>query len=77
MIERYTLWQMGAIWSEENKLSNWLKIEVTACEAWAQLGKIPLEALEDIQEKAAFEVSRIQEIEAEVHHDVIAFLTNR
>ncbi|NLW91940.1 MAG: adenylosuccinate lyase [Syntrophomonadaceae bacterium] len=76
MIERYTLWQMGAIWSEENKLSNWLKIEVTACEAWAQLGKIPLEALEDIQEKAAFEVSRIQEIEAEVHHDVIAFLTN-
>lgn len=76
MIERYTLWQMGAIWSEESKLSNWLKIEVAACEAWAQLGKIPVEALEDIQEKAAFEVSRINEIEAEVHHDVIAFLTN-
>ncbi|MGE5390152.1 MAG: adenylosuccinate lyase [Deltaproteobacteria bacterium] len=76
MIERYTLWQMGAIWSEQNKLSNWLKIEIAACEAWAGLGKISAEALEDIQEKAAFKVERIKEIEAEVHHDVIAFLTN-
>lgn len=76
MIERYTLPEMGAIWSEQSKLGNWLKIEIAACEAWAELGKIPAAALKDIQEKAAFEVGRIQKIEAEVHHDVIAFLTN-
>jgi adenylosuccinate lyase len=76
MIERYTLPAMGAIWSEHNKLNNWLKIEVAACEAWAGLGKIPPEAVKIIQEKAHFEMGRIQEIEAEVHHDVIAFLTN-
>jgi len=76
MIERYTLPAMGAIWSEKNKLNNWLKIEIAACEAWAGLGKIPPEAVKVIQEKAHFEVERIQEIEAEVRHDVIAFLTN-
>ncbi len=76
MIERYTLPAMGAIWSESNKLSNWLKIEVAACEAWANLGKIPQGALQTIKERANFEVERIQEIEAEVRHDVIAFLTN-
>jgi adenylosuccinate lyase len=76
MIDRYTLPAMGAIWSEHNKLDNWLKIEVAACEAWASLGKIPPEAVKTIQDKAHFEVERIQEIEAEVHHDVIAFLTN-
>jgi adenylosuccinate lyase len=76
MIERYTLPAMGAIWSEENKLGNWLKIEVAACEAWANLGKIPQDAVRVIRERADFEVKRIQEIEAEVHHDVIAFLTN-
>jgi len=76
MIERYTLPAMGAIWSERNKLNNWLKIEVAACEAWASLGKIPPEAVTVIQDKAQFDVERIQEIEAEVRHDVIAFLTN-
>lgn len=76
MIERYTLPAMGAIWSEKNKLNNWLKIEIAACEAWANLGKIPQEAVKVIQDKAHFEVERIQEIEAEVRHDVIAFLTN-
>lgn len=76
MIARYTLPAMGAIWSEENKLGNWLKIEVAACEAWASLGKIPQEAVQVIKERAHFEVERIQEIEAEVRHDVIAFLTN-
>lgn len=76
MIERYTLERMGAIWEEENKLNNWLKIEVAACGAWAKLGKIPTEAVEVIKERAKFKVDRIQEIEAEVHHDVIAFLTN-
>lgn len=76
MIERYTLPEIGDIWSEENKLRNWLKIEIAACEAWAGLGKIPLEAVEIIKEKAGFDIQRVKEIEAEVHHDVIAFLTN-
>ena len=76
MIERYTLSEMGRVWSEENKLKNWLKIEIAACEAWAELGKIPLSAVEIIRERAAFKLDRIKEIEAEVHHDVIAFLTN-
>lgn len=68
--------EMGAIWSEENKLNNWLKIEIAACEAWARLGQIPEEAVEGIKRKANFNIERIKEIEAEVHHDVIAFLTN-
>ncbi len=76
MIGRYTLPEMGAVWSEHNKLSNWLKIEVAACEAWAGLGKVPQDAVEEIKAKANFTVERMQAIEAEVHHDVIAFLTN-
>ena len=76
MIKRYTLPQMGAVWSEESKLNNWLKIEVAACEAWAELGKIPAESVETIKSRASFNVERIAAIEAEVRHDVIAFLTN-
>lgn len=76
MIERYTLPKMGAIWSEESKLKNWLAIEVAACEGWAKLGKIPEEAVKTIQARADFKVERCREIEAEVRHDVIAFLTN-
>jgi len=75
MIERYTLPAMGKIWSEENKLNNWLRIEIAACEGWANLGKIPVEAVATIRNKARFDRERCQEIEAEVHHDVIAFLT--
>lgn len=76
MIERYTLPQMGAIWSEENKLRNWLNIEIAACEGWAKLGRIPAQVFEVIKEKADFNVERIKEIEDQIHHDVIAFLTN-
>lgn len=76
MIKRYTLPEMGAIWSEESKFNNWLKIEVAACEAWAKLGKIPADAVETINARAQFDIQRINEIEAEVRHDVIAFLTN-
>lgn len=76
MIERYTLPAMGAIWSEENKLRNWLKIEIAACEGWARLGKIPAEAAKVIQTKADFDIEGVRAIEAEVRHDVIAFLTN-
>lgn len=76
MIERYTLPAIGEIWSEENKLKNWLKIEIAACEGWASLGHVPTEAVQTIKAKANFNVERVREIEAEVRHDVIAFLTN-
>jgi adenylosuccinate lyase len=76
MIERYTLPKMKAIWSEQNKFQKWLEVELLACEAQASLGNIPDQDLKVIKEKARFEVERINQIEAEVHHDVIAFLTN-
>jgi len=76
MIERYTLPEIGSIWEDENKYRIWLDIEILACEAQAKQGKVPAEAVKVIREKADFEVKRILEIEAEVHHDVIAFLTN-
>jgi adenylosuccinate lyase len=67
---------MGAIWSEENKFRTFLEIEILACEAQAALGAIPKEAAAQIRRKAAFEVPRIEAIEREVKHDIIAFLTN-
>lgn len=76
MIERYTRPEMGAIWSEHNKYAIWLEIEILACEAQAQLGAVPEEAVREIREKAQFDVARILEIEETVKHDVIAFLTN-
>ncbi|NPV26136.1 MAG: adenylosuccinate lyase [Firmicutes bacterium] len=76
MIERYTLPAMGRIWEEENKLQKWLEIEILACEAWANLGKIPSAALEEIKAKARFDKNRIAEIEKVTRHDVLAFLTN-
>ncbi len=76
MIPRYSRPEMSAVWSDENKFKTWLEIEISACEALAELGKIPREAVADIRAKAAFDPKRIDEIEAEVKHDVIAFLTN-
>jgi len=73
MIERYTRKEMGDIWSIENKFRKWLEVEIAVCEAWAELGKIPKDALEEIKEKADFDLKRIDEIEATVKHDVIAF----
>ncbi|MDI1471198.1 Adenylosuccinate lyase [Thermodesulfovibrio sp. N1] len=75
MIERYTRKEMGHIWSMENKFRKWLEVEIAVCEAWAELGKIPQDALEEIKAKADFDLKRIDEIEAMVKHDVIAFLT--
>ncbi|RKQ63956.1 adenylosuccinate lyase [Thermovibrio guaymasensis] len=83
MIARYTLPEMGKIWDEQNKLRNWLKVEVAAAESWAELGKIPKEAVEKIKEKVKpylegekeFDTKRIAEIEEVTNHDVIAFLT--
>ena len=76
MIPRYTRPEMGKIWSLENKYQKWLDVELAVCEAWNKLGVIPDEALAKIKEKAAFSVERIDEIEAKVKHDVIAFITN-
>ncbi len=67
---------MGDLWSEEAKFRSWLEVEIAACQANAELGRVPAEAMAAIRENAAFEVPRILEIEAEVRHDVIAFLTN-
>ncbi|MFM8975538.1 MAG: adenylosuccinate lyase [Vulcanococcus sp.] len=76
MIERYTLPEMGDIWSEQAKFQSWLDVEIAATEANCELGRVPAEAVAAIKEKASFSVERILEIEAEVRHDVIAFLTN-
>lgn len=76
MIERYTLPEMGNLWTEQYKYQTWLQVEIAVCEAQAELGYIPVEAVETIKEKAQFDPQRILEIEAEVKHDVIAFLTN-
>ncbi|MEJ2695650.1 MAG: adenylosuccinate lyase [Candidatus Sulfobium sp.] len=76
MIARYTRKEMGGLWEPENKFSKWLDVEIAVCEAWAETGKIPKGALAVIKERAGFDVARIDEIEAVVKHDVIAFLTS-
>lgn len=76
MIERYSRPEMAQIWSLENKYHAWLKVEIWACEAWSRLGVIPKDAVRLIKKKASFSVTRIDEIEKETKHDVIAFLTN-
>jgi len=76
MIPRYTNSVMGALWSDENKYRTWLQVEIAVCEAHADLGNIPAEALHVIRQKAHFNIARIEEIEKQVKHDVIAFLTN-
>lgn len=76
MIKRYARKVMEDIWTEENKYKTWLKIEILACEAMAEDGKIPKGALLNIKKRARFSVKRIEEIEAETRHDMIAFLTN-
>ncbi|MCK5452934.1 MAG: adenylosuccinate lyase [Calditrichia bacterium] len=76
MIQRYALPEISRIWEDENRFKIWLEIEILACEAQAKLGIIPKEVVPEIRSKAKFEVKRILEIEDEVQHDVIAFLTN-
>ena len=76
MIARYTLPEMAAIWSLENKFQKWLDVEIAVCEVHAEDGTIPAEAVEEIKAKAAFSVERINEIEKITDHDVIAFTTN-
>jgi adenylosuccinate lyase len=76
MIKRYSLPEMGAIWTEENRYRKWLEVELAACQANAEAGHIPAEAVETIRAKAAFSVERIHELEKTLDHDVIAFTTN-
>lgn len=76
MIDRYTRAEMGAIWSLENKFQTFLDVELAVMEAQCAMGLVPAEALAEVRAKARFDVKRIDEIEAEVRHDVIAFLTN-
>ena len=75
MIERYSRPEMAALWTDEHKFATWLKVELAACEAMAAAGLIPRRDWAAIRRKASFDVARIRRIEAEVRHDVIAFLT--
>ena len=76
MIERYTLPEIGAVWTEEAKYRAWLEVELAVSRARAQVGEIPSEEVEELAAKADFTVGRIHEIEQETNHDVIAFVTN-
>ncbi len=76
MIDRYTLPEMGALWTEETKFRKWLDVEIAVCEVHAEMGTIPRDALEQIKRHAKFSVARINEIEKTTDHDVIAFTTN-
>ena len=75
MIPRYTRPEMGRIWSDDNRFRTWLTVEVAATETLAEAGLVPKQAAKAIRERAGFKLERIQEIEAEVRHDVIAFTT--
>ncbi len=76
MIERYSRPAMSQVWSEENKFRSWLKVELAVCKVYSERGEIPAADWAEIRDKAGFDIARINEIEAEVRHDVIAFLTS-
>src|SRR6478672_1057810 len=75
MIQRYTHPEMGRIWSDQRRYETWLLVETAAAEAMAAAGIVPAEAARDIREKGRFDIARIEEIEQETQHDVIAFTT--
>jgi len=75
MIERYTLPAMAEVWSREYRFRRWLDVELAVCRAWAKRGRIPADALKEIKAKADFDITRVDELEADVKHEVIAFLT--
>ena len=76
MIERYTRPEMGGLWSDDTRYRYWLQVELAVCEVLCERGLIPAEAMAEIRERADFDAARVAEIEREVRHDVIAFLTN-
>ena len=73
MISRYARQEMSEIWTEENQFKAWLQVELASCWAWAKLGKIPMEEVDTLYEKASFDLGRIKEIEEQTRHDVVAF----
>lgn len=75
MLERYSREEMVKVWSEESMYQHWLDIEIAVCEAYRQIGKIPRASVARIKEKASFNMERIQELEKQMHHDMLAFLT--
>jgi len=75
MISRYARPRMMAIWEPQHRFDTWLRVELLACEAWAELGKVPRESLAVIRKRAGYDLNRIQEIEREVRHDVVAFVS--
>ena len=76
MISRYSRDEMASLWTDEAKYRNWLDVEIAVCEAWAQVGEIPKNSLKIIKRKADFNISRIEELEKDLKHDVLAFLTS-
>jgi adenylosuccinate lyase len=76
VIDRYTRPEMAALWSEEARYARWLEVELAVCDVLAERGVIPREAARALRERATFDVERIREIERDVRHDVIAFLSN-
>ncbi len=76
MIPRYSRKKLTDIWTQENKFKIWLDIEILICEALNKMGKVPSSSLNIIKKKAKFDVKRIEKIEKDIKHDVIAFLTN-
>lgn len=73
MLERYTRPEMGKIWTDENKYAAWLKVEIAATKAWAELGEVPEADAEKIAKNASFTAERVAELEQVTHHDVVAF----
>src|SRR5262249_57241006 len=76
MIPRYSRPEMARLWSDENRFATWLRVEIAATEVLTERGIVPKEALAAIKKKARFDVARIEAIEKEVQHDVIAFVSN-
>ena len=75
MIDRYSRQEMADIWTLESKFNYYLQVELAVCDAYAQIGQISKQVAQEIRQKAKFNIERIDEIEREVKHDVIAFLT--
>ena len=73
MIERYSRKVMRDVWTDENKFSAFLTVEILACEAWGELGVIPAADVEKIRSGARFDIGRIRALEEETRHDVVAF----
>ena len=76
MVERYEIEEISKIWSSQNKYRKWLDVELAITEVWYQWGEVPEKSYKNIKKKANFNVERINEIEKNVKHDVIAFLTS-